>query len=113
MRERNERARAGASVVTAPQTGQSTGACAPDITETEIETVYGQHGRDAVIDETVEGPRTNALQARTAEASAYSIHGTVHGAPAIPRGSPSYVAAFDAAEACGLPRRRSLKGWTC
>ena len=82
--------------MTAPQTGQSTGACAPDITETEIETVYGQHGRDAVIVK-VEGPRITRYRLHC-RASAYSIHG-MYMDTRYTAWFTSYVAAFDAAEA--------------
>ena len=83
--------------MTAPQTGQSTGACAPDITETEIETVCGQHGRDAVIVK-VEGPRVTRHKVHCRAAST-STSGSRYMDTRYTAWFTAYLKAYDAAEA--------------
>ena len=80
-----------------PKPGQlSAGATAATITESEPETVWGTHGRDAQIVK-VQGPRVTRYKLRC-RASAYSIHGMFM-ETRVTAWFTSYIRAYDAAEA--------------
>ena len=66
------------------------------ITESEPETVWGTHGRDAQIVK-VQGPRVTRYKLRC-RASAYSIHGMFM-ETRVTAWFTSYIRAYDAAEA--------------